>query len=173
MDSEELKPCPFCGSKAEFGSIDDSEHPDFGGHFIYCTNALCQCSSALIFPLMDNVEGLLAARWNKRRKYDASEHEPNGIALIATERGRQIEQEGWTADHDDQHADGELAIAAACYALAEHARSYGRHYVDELPVKWPWHEGWWKPTPDDRIRELAKAGALIAAEIDRIRRAKK
>ena len=28
-----------------------------------------------------------------------------------------------------------------------------------------------KPTPDDRIRELTKAGALIAAEIDRLLRA--
>ncbi|MEM5768085.1 MAG: hypothetical protein AAGU23_06610 [Bacillota bacterium] len=27
-----------------------------------------------------------------------------------------------------------------------------------------------KPTPDDRIRELKKAGALIAAEIDRLQR---
>ena len=30
----------------------------------------------------------------------------------------------------------------------------------------------WKPTPDDRIKELAKAGALIAAEIDRLQRLK-
>jgi hypothetical protein len=33
---------------------------------------------------------------------------------------------------------------------------------------WPWDESWWKP--GDRIRELAKAGALIAAEIDRLNR---
>lgn len=38
------------------------------------------------------------------------------------------------------------------------------------PAGWPWHPKWWKPTPDDRIRELAKAGALIAAEIDRLQR---
>ena len=35
-------------------------------------------------------------------------------------------------------------------------------------MHWPWNVVWWKPTPDDRIRELAKAGALIAAEIDRL-----
>ena len=35
---------------------------------------------------------------------------------------------------------------------------------------WPWKEAWWKPTPEDRIRELVKAGALIVAEIDRLRR---
>ena len=38
------------------------------------------------------------------------------------------------------------------------------------PRWWPksWDIIWWKPTPKDRVRELAKAGALIAAEIDRI-----
>lgn len=97
----------------------------------------------------------------------------DGIAIIAAERRRQLKQEGWTQEHDAEHLNGELAIAAACYVLAEYARSYGRHNVDEMPVKWPWAEECWKPTPDDRIRELAKAGALIAAEIDRIRRAKK
>lgn len=37
-------------------------------------------------------------------------------------------------------------------------------------MMWPFSQEWWKPTPDDRIRELAKAGALIAAEIDRLQR---
>ena len=36
------------------------------------------------------------------------------------------------------------------------------------PTLWPWALSQWKPTPDDRIRELTKAGALIAAEIDRL-----
>jgi hypothetical protein len=29
---------------------------------------------------------------------------------------------------------------------------------------------WYKPSKDDRIRELEKAGALVAAEIDRLLR---
>ena len=37
---------------------------------------------------------------------------------IALERRRQIEQEGWTAEHDDAHSKCEMAIAAAGYALA-------------------------------------------------------
>lgn len=81
-----------------------------------------------------------------------------GIELIATERQRQIEGEGCSQEHDDEHAGGELADAAACYAM-------GR----QLPV-WPWDIDWWKPTPNDRVRELVKAGALIAAEIDRLQR---
>jgi hypothetical protein len=32
---------------------------------------------------------------------------------------------------------------------------------------------WWKPsTPNDSIKQLVKAGALIAAEIDRLQRVK-
>lgn len=40
------------------------------------------------------------------------------------------------------------------------------------PRYWPWEPGWWKPGKGnsyaDRVRELVKAGALIAAEIDRL-----
>jgi hypothetical protein len=43
-------------------------------------------------------------------------------------------------------------------------------FSDWRIVAWPWDKGWWKPTPDNRIRELEKAGALIAAEIDRLQR---
>ncbi|OJV17788.1 MAG: hypothetical protein BGO30_07535 [Bacteroidetes bacterium 41-46] len=86
-----------------------------------------------------------------------------GIELIAEERQRQIEAEGWTAEHDkEEHAMGELALAASCYAMIPELRP------SELPPShWPWC-GSWKPTPSDRIRELQKAGALIAAEIDRL-----
>lgn len=86
----------------------------------------------------------------------------NGAALIAAERERQIAEEGWTPEHDDGHDESELAIAAACYAVPEYMRT--SHHL-----RWPW-DGYWKPTPDDRERELVKAGALIAADIDRLQR---
>lgn len=86
-----------------------------------------------------------------------------GVELIAAERQRQIEQEGWTAEHDSQHKDNELVMAAVCYA-----RPYRMYNYDGTPVEWPWKPKCWKPTPDDRMRELQKAGALIAAEIDRL-----
>lgn len=88
----------------------------------------------------------------------------SGVELIAAERRRQIEKEGWTADHDEMHGGHQLALAAVCYALPPHARLF-RAFSD-APHLWPWEEEWWKPA--DRIKELAKAGALIAAEIDRI-----
>jgi hypothetical protein len=39
-----------------------------------------------------------------------------------------------------------------------------------IPCGWPWDAEWFRPVPKDRIRELVKAGALIAAEIDRLNR---
>lgn len=88
--------------------------------------------------------------------------------MIAQERRRQMSEEGWTPEHDDAHDEGELARAAACYALPSRFRRGG--IVISGTYVWPWANHWWKPTPDDRVRELVKAGALIAAEIDRIQR---
>lgn len=85
-----------------------------------------------------------------------------GIELIAEERQRQIDVEGWMAEHDDRHIKGELANAAACYARYPHFPWPNKN--------WPWSIEWWKPTPKNRIRELQKAGALVAAEIDRLLR---
>ncbi len=88
-----------------------------------------------------------------------------GIQIIAKERQRQITEEGWDADHDiTEHHSEELAAAGGVYALAGATRGTFRY--EHILQLWPWDRKWFKPTPDDRVRELAKAGALIAAEID-------
>lgn len=91
---------------------------------------------------------------------------------IVAERQRQINAEGWTPEHDDEHDKGEMARAAACYAYeatrTEHQRSLDDGFA---PPMWPWAERWWKPT--DRRRDLVKAAALIIAEIERLDRAAK
>lgn len=89
----------------------------------------------------------------------------DGAALIAAERRRQIEVEGWSPEHDDKHDGGQLSHAAACYALGRtelRLNAVTTHF-------WPWDRHWWKPK--DRISDLVRAGALIAAEIDRLKRA--
>lgn len=86
----------------------------------------------------------------------------DGIDLIAAERTRQIVELGWSDQHDDEHPRGELSCAAICYAAEPGARA---DLVDEF---WPWSCDAWRPSPQNRIRELVKAGALIAAEIDRL-----
>jgi hypothetical protein len=100
--------------------------------------------------------------------------EATGADLIAAERRRQIEVEGWTAEHDAQHLNGELAMAAQAYidtmrkaVAAASGRLDGELWKLAPPLAWPWDWEWWKPS-DDPVRNLVKAGALIAAEIDRI-----
>ena len=88
-----------------------------------------------------------------------------GVELIAAERERQIREEGYTEEQDAKNNQlGELALAAACYALPE-----GSTNIMNL---WPWDADDYKPSGsrdgEPRIHELANAGALIAAEIDRL-----
>jgi hypothetical protein len=88
-----------------------------------------------------------------------------GIDLIIEERKRQIEVEGYKPEHDCQYKNAELFKAACCYQAAKRARAiWGNDY---LPIDtWPWDIKWWKPTPENRIRELEKAGALFLAHND-------
>jgi hypothetical protein len=88
---------------------------------------------------------------------------PSGIERIVAEQYRQRDVEGYTAEHDAKHHDDDLALAAACYAIPSYLRTLG---PSRLPRAWPWGVSDWKPTPDDRVRELVKAGALIASAID-------
>lgn len=97
---------------------------------------------------------------------DGFYNEPNGVTVIALERERQILREGYTFEHDDKHKKGEIAEAAACYALTGNKSPFVKGLLRTL---WPWGRQWWKPSKD-RIRDLAKAGALCAAEIDRLLR---
>lgn len=95
----------------------------------------------------------------------------NGVQLIAEERQRQIDEELYTSEHDAEHTDDSIAYAAACYTIPENGRNIyaGQNGLSNiLNTLWPWDKHCWKPSPDDRIRELTKAGALIAAEIDRL-----
>jgi hypothetical protein len=79
---------------------------------------------------------------------------------VAAERQRQIDGEGYTASHDDEHDDESLAIAAACYALP--LELYGRISYD-IDI-WPWRG---VINRKDRRRDLIRAAALIIAEIER------
>lgn len=98
----------------------------------------------------------------------------DGIGIIAAERRRQIEQEGWSPGHDDEHLGGELIMAARAYAwaaLCEVRLGAGAGDLRMVPNDWPtsWDKSGWKPS-DDPVRNLAKVGALIAADIDRLHR---
>jgi hypothetical protein len=85
----------------------------------------------------------------------------SGIELIAAERQRQIDVENWTPEHDDAHQFGDLAKRAAALAVS-HTDAI---VMDDGERVLPWKE---HLAP----RSLIIAGALIAAEIDRLQRAK-
>ena len=105
-------------------------------------------------------------------KYSKEITMKTGIEMIAAERQRQVEGEGFDAAHDDLHYQGELALAACYYAFPE------THVIEDYGVKlevtpdffFPeeWNQDWAGKEKDTRIRQLVKAGALIAAEIDRL-----
>lgn len=97
------------------------------------------------------------------------ENHKSGADLIRDERIRQV-YNGYTDEHDDEHSDGSLLRAARCY-------TYYVTQITQFPswgatanlVDWPWEPESYKPTYDP-IPNLVKAGALIAAEIDRLQR---
>lgn len=88
-----------------------------------------------------------------------------GVELIAIEQKRQIEELGFDYTNNDLYADEQLAKAAAVYTLRPHPIKWKKDFIG-IYLIWPWSMRYWKPTPSDRIKELTKAGALIAAQID-------
>jgi hypothetical protein len=83
-----------------------------------------------------------------------------GIELIAKERQEQIEKHGWTPEHDDEHSRMQLTDAAA-------------YLLTKKPELFPdWDYKYWEKFRDKKgVEALKVAGALIAAEIDRLLRA--
>jgi len=98
----------------------------------------------------------------------------NGIEMIAAERQRQVEVEGFDASHDADayHDMQQLAWCACYYAMPSELSLFeGGIMIDVHPVAmfpYSWDSRWAKRDGKSRIRQLVVAGALIAAEIDRL-----
>lgn len=90
--------CPRCGSN------DPKLHPvvQHGGEVQLCSHPyhVIHGDTKTMLAVLDMYDPLIRG----------------GAGLIAMERQRQIRQEGWTADHDDEHTMGELSLAAHAYA---------------------------------------------------------
>lgn len=97
-----------------------------------------------------------------------------GTTAIAAERARVLDQGHWTPEHDrTQHTHGELVDAAISY-LVGHGADKDRPPYERVPGRWPWDAEDFRPgntgnTDADRLRDLERAGQLIAAEITRLR----
>ena len=96
-----------------------------------------------------------------------------GTKLIEQYREEQISKHNWSVQHDiDVNKDGQLVQAAMAYlanvVTVEVDSASGPVAVDSRTL-WPnnWSKRWLKLS-DNRVKDLSKAGALIAAEIDRL-----
>lgn len=96
------------------------------------------------------------------------------IHRIEAKRTEQIVKHGYSASHDDRHTHGELALGAIAYTAQGVGRDGSRY--------WPFDQETFKPKRPSlsnsdvlaaRIANLTKAGALIAAEIERLERLKR
>lgn len=107
----------------------------------------------------------VGARYEERiAELEARAFNPAILDVIA-ERQRQQSVEGWTPEHDDEHSNGEMALAASSYALYAHKSPI----APAFPYNWPWEPKRFKQ--QGARRDLVKAAALILAEIERIDRA--
>ena len=88
---------------------------------------------------------------------------------IANERKRQINELGWSYEHDSIHEKGELALVAALYATP--IQLFKKEKLAEgilFNDPWPWNYCYDKRKLRNRRELLIKAGALIIAEIERL-----
>ena len=86
----------------------------------------------------------------------------SGVGAICRERNRQIEK-GYTAEHDNEHLPSQLVAAAMAYLYI------ARGDNNKAAYHWPWQPRLLKIGP--ARASLVRAGALIAAAIDRHDRA--
>ena len=84
-----------------------------------------------------------------------------GIELISEERIKQIEKHGYTPEHDSFYTD-ELYRAAMAYLASAHHRTR-----ESGLVFWPFNEKFFHGGTNF-VEDLTKAGAFIAAELDRL-----
>lgn len=89
-----------------------------------------------------------------------------GVDAIDKARTRQVIEKGYTPEHDDQHDPADLVAAGLAYTQYTFGILANVDY-DTPPYDWPWDPEEWSPE-DDPKKNLAKAGALLAAGFDAI-----
>lgn len=108
----------------------------------------------------------------------------SGIELISEERQRQAEVKGYNKEHDEGETAFQLSSAAALFIVNAQNQYFKdhTHYDDKgdsarfqirqpdtkkWAIVWPWDDRDGRKE-SDILASLVKAGALIAAEIDRL-----
>lgn len=91
-----------------------------------------------------------------------------GTELISQERNRQKFDEGYFQSIDDEYTDHQLVCAAIAYASHYPVMISKTPGTDNWIDPWPWNKAADKRARHCKLKRLVIAGALIAAEIDRI-----
>lgn len=144
---------------------------------IYPVGSRAQEPAALIYfktpAAIRQTMGYLAELLAEAEGKTSSDAMIAALDSVIQERVRQVQIEGWTPEHDDEHAAGALGKAGGFYALnagaALHFGTTETSICGDAPSGWPWASEWWKPK--NSRHDLVKAGALIIAEIERLDRA--
>lgn len=100
------------------------------------------------------------------------EDQRNAVVDLILAECRHQEEKGFSAEHDDEHREGELAAAAATYAMiGEMAQcETGARRKEIADRLWPWTNRCPQPGAIDPRTALVRAGALIVAELARLER---
>lgn len=130
-------------------------------------------ASDVLHPSEDHIVGWINFSW----KLWQAKATPEGFVFndVFAERKRQIDQEHYSHEHDDEYDQNELIRAASSYL----SHVIGRGWVfketcpetyqdEEAPDLWPWDLDFWKPK--NPRRDLVRAAALLIAEIEKIDR---
>jgi hypothetical protein len=177
IHGQQLAPCPLCGSrvgmwqvthgsgavqKAAMCSHGEAEDP---------LGLITSCPMSLPEPgfFYEPTYREAAKVWNDFAAACEARRSTAAARDVLAERQRQISAEGWTPEHDDEHGHGEIAMAAAAYAVASTQRLNPKALPSNIFALTGWSSQWWKP--HSPRRDLVKAGALILAEIERLDRA--
>ncbi len=103
----------------------------------------------------------------------------DGVKLIDLERHKQVYIKRFTSEHDEHHTSGQLVRYSICLLMAYMVRNTANQFLPLssydyiMRALWPWA----RPMQlhkvvditSDPLELLAKAGALIVAEIERER----
>ncbi len=97
------------------------------------------------------------------------------LDYVLEERIRQTVKKGYTSEHDDQHKNGRLAVAAACYAVNKMpdvtisvCRASHTECGMQLQDAWPWDREWDKRQKHSRFRSAVISCSLMLAELERM-----
>jgi len=89
-------------------------------------------ATAAAVAIYDQIMAMHSAQSARLEAQDAEIERLRGACDVMAERERQKTVEGWAPEHDDEHDDGSLVLAAVSYALSACGRPNLTETIDSL-----------------------------------------